>query len=166
MCCTFCLLTIHVLSSPTLVSATPSNVTYYCHFVQDPPPQLVCMSLPPSATSTDLLNQVLQHVGVPSAHLESANLKIGYKLLCPYGEGVSADFVAPLQEFSIQDFLCRVPADDLGSRLLHVSMFSEDPTIFDQMSRPCSGLLLHRMSTRNGPTSPGTLFFCPGIRST
>ena len=64
--------------------------------------------------------------------LESANLKIGYKLLSPYGEGVSADFVAPLQEFPIQDFLSRVPTDDLGSRQLYVSMFSEDPTIFDQ----------------------------------
>ena len=121
-----------------------------------PPPlsQQPHMSLPSSATSTDLLNKLLQHIGVPSAHLESANLKIGYKLLCPYGEGVIADFVAPLQEFPIEDFLCRVPTDDLGSRLLHVSMFSEDPTILIKPSRPCSGLLPHRVSTRNGPTSP------------
>ena len=90
------------------------------------------MSLHSSVTSTDLLNQLLQHAGVPSAYLESANLKIGYKLLSPCGEGVSADFVAPLQEFPIQDFLSRVPTDDLGSRQLYVSMFSEDPTIFDQ----------------------------------
>ena len=90
------------------------------------------MSLHSSVTSTDLLNQLLQHVGVPLVHLESSNLKIGYKLLSPYGEGVSADFVAPLQEFPIQDFLSRVPTDDLGSRLLYVSMFSEYPTIFDQ----------------------------------
>ena len=80
---TFCLLTIHVWPSPSLVLATPSDVAYYCHFVQDSAHQLACMSLPSSANSTDLLNQVLQHVGVPLAHLESANLKIAYKLLCP-----------------------------------------------------------------------------------
>ena len=117
------------------------------------PPASLYVAPPPSATSADLLNQVLQHVGVPLAHLESANLKIGYKLLCPCGEGVTADFVA-LQEFPIEGFF-------VGSRPMTLAqgyfMFPCSPKILSFLikpSRPCSGLLLHRMSTRNGPTHP------------
>ena len=161
MCYNLCLLTIHVTPPhPCLSNPIRRHLLLPFRSRRGPPSSLY--AAPPSAISRDLLNQVLQHVGIPSAHLESANLKIAYKLLCPYGEGVTADSVAPLQEFLIEEFLLRVPADDhIGSRLLYVSMFSEYPIIFNQpiktmqWSPPVS-----YAKAKRGPQPPQEQFSC------
>ena len=121
------------LSLLSSVSASPSsvNVTCHCRYVQDSAPP-VLLSLPSTANSIDLLNKVLQHVGLASDALECANLKVAYKLFTPHAEHPVADFVNPDTETPIEDFFVRIPADDSGEKLLDVSIFSEDDTIFDQ----------------------------------
>ena len=116
------------------MSASPSSVivTCHCRYVQDSAPPFL-LSLPVTANSTDLLENVLQRVGLSSDQLEWANFKVAYKLFSPISrEGPIVDFVHPHTETSIEEFIVRVPENDSGEKVLDVSIFSEDVTIFDQ----------------------------------
>ena len=117
----------------SLISASPSsvNVTCHCRYVQGSAPPLP-LSLPSTANSIDLLNKILQHVGLASDALECANLKVAYKLFTPHAQHPVADFVNPDTEIPIEDLFLTIPEDDSGEKLLDVSIFSEDATIFHQ----------------------------------
>ena len=150
---------------PPRVSATHSDITFYCrkYCSRRVTPSTQNFSPPPTATPTDFWNELLHHVGVPPGHLDCSHFKVAYNLVMPYG--VAAGFITPLQDQPIENVLARVDdtTNDLGSKLLHVSMFSKDPDIFDkpietmQWSPPVS---YHQAKQETPPPSSPEKFSC------
>ena len=122
-----------LLTFGSLLSASPSsvNVTCHCRYIQDSAAPFP-LSLPATANSIDLLNMVLRHVGLASEALQFANLQVGYKLYTRNAKHPVPDFIAPLTEIPIEDLFLLIPEYGCGEKLLDVSIFSEDDTIFHQ----------------------------------